>query len=60
MIDTKEIEKVSKLFGIRKISDNEHCGTLSSANCPVHDMDMVFYSCLCRRKKTSLLYTYHQ
>ena len=37
MMDTKEIEKVSKLFGIRKISDNEHCGTLSSANCPVHD-----------------------
>ena len=37
MIDTKEIEKVSKLFGIRKISDSEHCGTLSSANCPVHD-----------------------
>ena len=37
MIDTKEIEKVSKLFGIRKINDNEHCGTLSSANCPVDD-----------------------
>ena len=37
MIDTKEIEKVSKLFGIRKISDSEYCGTLSSANCPVHD-----------------------
>lgn len=37
MIDTKEIAKVSKLFGIRKISDNEHCGTLSSANCPVDD-----------------------
>ena len=37
MIDTKEIEKVIKLFGIRKISDNEYCGTLSSANCPVHD-----------------------
>ena len=37
MIDTKEIEKVSKLFGICKISDNEHCGTLSSANCPVYD-----------------------
>ena len=37
MIDTKEIERVSKLFGIRKISDNEHCGTLSSANCPVYD-----------------------
>ena len=37
MIDTKEIEKVSKLFGIHKISDSEHCGTLSSANCPVDD-----------------------
>ena len=24
MIDTKEIEKVSKLFGIRKISDSEY------------------------------------
>ena len=39
MIDTKEIEKVSKLFGIRKISDREHCGTLSSANCPVYDYE---------------------
>ena len=37
MRDTEEIEKVSKLFGIRKISDNEHCGTLSSANYPVDD-----------------------
>ena len=37
MIDAKEIEKVSKLFGIHKISDSEHCGTLSSANCPVDD-----------------------
>lgn len=37
MVDTKEIERVSKLFGIRKISDNEHCGTLNSANCPVYD-----------------------
>ena len=37
MIDTEEIEKVSKLFGIRKISDDEYCGTLSSANCPVDD-----------------------
>ena len=37
MIDTKEIAKVSELFGIRKISDSEYCGTLSSANCPVDD-----------------------
>ena len=60
MIDTEEIAKVSKLFGIRKISDNEHCGTLSSANCPVDDYGYGVYSYLCRRKKTSLLYTYHQ
>ena len=37
MRDTEEIETVSKLFGIRKISDDEYCGTLSSANCPVDD-----------------------
>ena len=37
MTDTKQIEKVSRLFGIRKISDNEHCGVLSSADCPVCD-----------------------
>ena len=37
MIGTEEIEKISKLFGIHKISDSEHCGTLSSANCPVDD-----------------------
>ena len=42
MIDTKEIEKVSKLFGIRKISDNEHCGTLSSANFEIVDKEWCY------------------
>ena len=48
MRDIEEIEKVSRLFGIRKISgdDDEYCGTLGSANCPVDDYgyDVLFLS----------------
>ena len=60
MIDTKEIEKVSKLFGIRKISDSEYCGTLSSANCPVHDYGYGVLFLSVQKEKTLLPYTYHQ
>ena len=60
MIDTKEIEKVSKLFGIHKISGSEHCGTLSSANCPVDDYGYGVLFLSVQKEKTLLLYIYHQ